>query len=248
MPGELDAELLGDPGNEGRRFGDIGIFETGDVPPQEGQVRVRRLAAHRRVLHHHLLFQKEAHEDGADEVAVELGAAVQVVSGALHELAEILPLLLRHADIGLPQVVPEVHGLSPDLELPLRLGLAAGELLRLGRLPLQLRPPLLGADKKAVKGPVEDLLLRPGLGVHRAQAPPDRGAVREIQLLQDLTGVRRLLEPHRQPLLPQQGGEGGELLHIHALAHHRVLGTFRAGRPWARAILSTSSGTAGAPW
>ena len=60
----------------------------------------------------------------------------------------------------------------------------------------------------------------------------DRGAVREIQLLQDLTGVRRLLEPHRQPLLPQQGGEGGELLHIDRIApgHHSVLGTFSVGR------------------
>ena len=75
-PAELRVQLTGNGGDQGRGPGDVRLPKLGDVPVQEGQVRVQRLAPHGGVLHGHLLFQEEAHEDGADEVAVELGIAL----------------------------------------------------------------------------------------------------------------------------------------------------------------------------
>ena len=75
-PAELRVQLTGNGGDQGRGPGDVRLPKLGDVPVQERQVRVQGLAPHGGVLHGHLLFQEEAHEDGADEVAVELGIAL----------------------------------------------------------------------------------------------------------------------------------------------------------------------------
>ena len=229
---QLGAELLGHPGDEGRGPGDVRVLELGDVPVQQGQVRVQGLAAHGGVLHHHLLLQQEAHEDGADEVAVELGAPLQIALGLLQELPQVLPLLLRHGGVDLLEVLPQVHGLAAHLQLLLRLRPPPGQLLRLGLPPGEDGLLPLLADEEAVEGAVEGGLLLAALGVHGPEGVPDRGAVRQVQDLQHRAGVRRLLGAHRQPLLPQQGGELRQLLHIDGVApaHHSVLGTFRVGR------------------
>ena len=244
--GELGVELLGDPGDESCGPGDVRLLEAGDVPVQQGQIGVRLLAAHGGVLHEHLLLQEETHKHRADEIPIEFGAAGEILLGLLQKLPQILPFVLAELEVHLLEVLPQVHALAVDLELLLRLRPAAGQLLRLRPVLLPEGVPALHTDKEAVKGPVKGALLLLGLGVDRPQGGLHHLTVLKPEGLQDFAGVRRLLGAHRQPLLPQEGGELRQFFQVDKSggAHHRP-----SARCWACWILSVSSlCSAGAVW
>ena len=166
------------------------------------------------VLHHHLLLQQEAHEHGADKVAVQPGTALQIAPRLLQQLPQLFPAPVSHADIDLLQVLPQVHRLAVDLQFLFCLCAAAGQLLRFGGMSAPQGLPPLHADEEAVKSPLKSRLLLPALGVHRLQGRSHRLPVPQVQAGENLAGVRRLLQAHRQPLPAQQGGKFRQLLQI----------------------------------
>ena len=202
-PRHLIDELIG--------LGNLLLAEVGDVPAEKIGVAVRAHSALARVLQKHLLLQQAAHEHRADEALVEARRALQVVRIALNVPLELVALLLGHLAVDLPEILPQVDGLSVEAQLlvghaPLLLGQRFCLSFRLGVLP-----KLLLGDEVRVEALIEQQHLAAALGQKRPQRQPHGLAIHEARQLQRANRVDQLAQPHLHALIAQRPGEAGQL-------------------------------------